>query len=319
LEKAMDHLLQHGITSINDLSSSSTFSLYKKMSEERKLKLRIRSAFEIHEVEKLINEMKSFQNSDFFSIGVLKGMVDGALGSMTAKMYEPYENSNNTGIVVTNGTTLYNLGKLADDHNLQVVIHAIGDYGNHIVLNTFENIIKSNGEKDRRFRIEHAQQLKMKDLIRFKKLNVSASMQPYHLFEDSEYAISLIGDRWKDLFLFKSLLKEGVHLTFGADWPISPISPIEALQIAVTRKTNSFPNGFNLNETISIKEALRAYTSDAAYVSFMDDKIGKLKPNYFADMVILDQDILNINADEIKKTRILCTIVNGEIKFQNKK
>eukprot|EP01080_Neovahlkampfia_damariscottae_P008490 gene8490-314_t len=299
--KSMNHLLKNGITFINDLSSSLTFNIYKKLNKEDKLKIRIRSAFEIKQVEQLIEEMKHFKNNDYLTIGILKGMVDGALGSMTAKMYQPYKNTNNTGIIVTNQTILYKFGKIADDHNLQVVIHAIGDEGNGMVLNVFEKILKENGLKDRRFRIEHAQQLKLNDLKRFKKLNVSASMQPYHLIEDSEYAEQLIGDRFKNLFLFKSILKEGIKLSFGADWPISPISPIESIYAAVTRKTKKYPNGFNIDESISIEDALKSYTSTASFLSFTENKIGKIKNNYFADLVILDRDILNLNDnDEIK-------------------
>ena len=318
----MNHLLKNGITFINDLSSSKTFNIYKKLNEENKLKIRIRSAFELLEVEKLIEEMKKFKNNDYLTIGILKGMVDGALGSKTAKMFEPYKgnNKNITGIIVTNETILYKYTKIADENNLQVVIHAIGDKGNNIVLNVFEKILSTSNKpnRDRRFRIEHAQQLKLFDLKRFSNLNISVSMQPYHLIEDSEYAEQLIGDRFKNLFLFNSILNQNIILSFSADWPISPISPIEAIYAAVTRKTKKYPNGFNKIESISIEDSLKSYTSKASYLSFTENKFGKIKENYFADLVILDRDILNLNDDdEIKDVNILYTIVNGKILYKN--
>jgi hypothetical protein len=207
----------------------------------------------------------------------------------------------------------------ADSAGLQVVIHAIGDRANHLVLNFFEEAIRENGPGDHRFRIEHAQHLLPSDIPRFKQLGVIASMQPWHLTDDGRWADKSIGpERIKTTYCFRSLIDAGATLAFGSDWFVAPPVPLEGIQAAVTRHTldGAYPGGWVPQEKITVQEALIAYTINAAYASFDEQRKGTLEAGKLADFVMLDQDILSIAPDKIKEAKVLMTVVGGKVVYQ---
>jgi len=203
----------------------------------------------------------------------------------------------------------------ADRAGLQLCIHAIGDQGISIILDLFEKVIQANGERDRRFRIEHAQHMAWKDFDRFAKLPVIASMQPYHAIDDGRWAEKRIGpERIKSTYAFRTFLDKGVKLAFGTDWNVAPLDPMQGLYAAVTRATldGKNPNGWVPEQKITLAEAVQAYTMGSAYAEFQEKEKGSITAGKLADLVILSRDIFAIPSAEIRNVKVETTIVGGK-------
>jgi predicted amidohydrolase YtcJ len=201
------------------------------------------------------------------------------------------------------------------------MVHAIGDRAIHQQLDVFERVEQENGQRDRRFRIEHSQHIAPSDIRRFGSLNVIASMQPYHTIDDGRWAEALIGpDRIKTSYAFRELLDNKAKLAFGSDWFVAPPTPLEGIYSAVTRRTldDKNPGGWVPEQKISVEEALRAYTSDAAYASFEENRKGTLEVGKVADIVILSQDVTRIAPENIKDVKVSLTVVGGKIVYEKK-
>jgi predicted amidohydrolase YtcJ len=196
-------------------------------------------------------------------------------------------------------------------------VHAIGDRANGLILDIYDQVEKENGPRDRRFRIEHAQHLDPEDIPRFAKLGVIASMQPYHAIDDGRWAGQLIGKRIATTYAFRSLLDNGARVSFGSDWFVAPPTPLEGIYAAVTRRTldDRNPGGWVPEQKISVEEALRAYTSTAAYASFEESRKGTLAAGRLADIVILDRDIFAIPPEQIRDVKVVTTILGGKVVF----
>lgn len=250
----------------------------------------------------------------------VKGYVDGSLGSTTALFYKPYDDSPETaGLFVTPEDSLRAWIGAADSARLQVVVHAIGERANGVLLDIFDSVGKAHGPRDRRFRVEHAQHLRRGDIDRLARSGVIASMQPYHAIDDGRWAQKRIGpERIKTTYAFRSLLDRGGHLAFGSDWTVAPIDPLLGIYAAVTRRTldGKNPNGWVPQEKITVEEALRAYTVANAYGVFAEGRRGKLAPGYVADLVVLDRDLASIPPETIKDASIRTTVVAGKVVFQ---
>ena len=248
--------------------------------------------------------------------------MDGSLGSTTALFFDPYNDApGSTGLMaddnIPEGKLKRNISD-ADRAGLQCSIHAIGDKANHLLLDYFEEVEKENGPRDRRFRIEHAQHLLASDIPRIAQLGVIASMQPYHAIDDGRWAERRIGpDRIKMAYAFRSLLDAGATLTFGSDWSVAPLSPLLGIHAAVTRETidGKNPGGWVPEQKITVEEAVRAYTTAAAYAGFAEREKGSLEPGKLADVVILSQDIFRIIPHDVAKTRVINTIVGGKLVY----
>ena len=253
----------------------------------------------------------------------MKGFSDGSLGSTTALFFDPYDDAPETrGLpaeeMFPEGAMLQRV-RDADRAGLQVLIHAIGDRANDLVLSIFEDVAKSNGPRDRRWRIEHAQHLRPQDIPRFAGAGVIASMQPYHCADDGRWAEKRIGKgRARGTYAFRSLLDAGAWLAFGSDWTVAPLDPIQGVAAAVTRRTldGRHPNGWVPEQKISVEEAVRAYTLGSAYAEFQEQVKGRLTPGKLADLVMLDRDIFAISPEEIARARVLMTIMDGRVVFE---
>jgi len=322
LNAAMNYVASNGVTSVHHMSASDHLEVLKKAQNESELITRIYAIFPLQEWKSLNDEIE--QNgigNKWLKVGGLKGFVDGSLGSHTAAFFEPYTDSpEDKGIYVTPMDTIYKYAKAADQANLQIMIHAIGDKANHDLLNTFERIQEENGSKDRRFRIEHAQHLISDDISRFSELGIIPSMQPYHVIDDGRWAEKLIGpERIKTTYVFKSLLDLNTTIVFGSDWFVAPPTPLEGIYAAVTRRTldGENPDGWVPDQKITVEQALIAYTKNAAYAAFDEDIKGTLQPGKLADFVIISEDLTKVDPVRIRELKILETYVGGKKVFDS--
>jgi hypothetical protein len=259
------------------------------------------------------------RGDEWLRIGGLKGFVDGSLGSHTAAMHEPFTDAPaDSGLLVTPPEDLYEWTKEADRAGLQVMVHAIGDRANTIILDIFERVAREDGPRDRRFRVEHAQHLRPADIPRFAQLGVIPSMQPYHAIDDGRWAEAVIGpERSRTTYAFRTLIDTGARPAFGSDWFVAPPTPLEGIYAAVTRRTldDRHPGGWVPEQKITVEEALRAYTADAAYAAFAEAEKGTLEPGKLGDFVILDRDLRRIPPETIRDAQVLMTVVGGTVVY----
>ena len=260
---------------------------------------------------------------DLLSIGCLKAFVDGSLGSHTAAFLEPFTDApKDTGLLVNTPQDLYRWTSGATRAGLQVMVHAIGDRAIRLQLDIFERVKTEQHPADARFRIEHAQHITPPDLARFAAIGVIASMQPYHAIDDGRWADKVIGpERAKTTYAFRSLLDARAHLAFGSDWDVAPATPLEGIYAAVTRITldDRNPGGWVPQQKITVEEALRGYTSEAAYAEFAEKRKGTLEAGRLADFVLLNRDLTRIPPPEIRDVRVLATVVGGKVVFESGK
>ncbi|MCJ7582688.1 MAG: amidohydrolase family protein, partial [Candidatus Aminicenantes bacterium] len=201
----------------------------------------------------------------------------------------------------------------------QTGTHAIGDKGNNWVLNSFEKAREVNGIRDSRHRSEHAQILRLSDIPRFAELGAIASMQPTHCITDKRFAEKRIGlERCEGAYAWQKLLDAGAPIAFGTDWPVEPIDPLEGLYAAVSRKDRAGEegDGWFPDQKLSMEKAIELYTLGAAYAEFMEDRKGKLKAGFLADIVIFNNDLMTIPQDQILTSKVDYTIVGGKIVFK---
>jgi predicted amidohydrolase YtcJ len=330
---AQDYAFANGVTSVQTMASVgedavAADELRTFQSLARSGQLRLRVSFNPPLVQWTTQSQIGIQagfGTDHVHIGGLKAFADGSLGSRTAWMLAPYSNDpSTTGIPsasLANPAKMYDNVLGADRAGLQVCIHAIGDRANRAILDLYQKVIEQDGPRDRRFRIEHAQHLTAADIPRFGQLHIIASMQPYHLAEDGQWAEPFIGpDRAQTSYAWHSLLDSGAVLAFGSDWPVTPMQPLLGIWAAVTRESldGKHPNGWVPAQRITVAEAVHAYTAASAYAEFRESAKGSIIPGKLADIIVLDHDIFQIPPDQIKQTRVDFTILDGNIVFQRK-
>ncbi|TCP31015.1 amidohydrolase [Sphingomonas sp. BK235] len=251
--------------------------------------------------------------------GGVKGLADGSLGSRTALFHAPYTDAPGTsGVRILSLDELRDYVRDADAAKLQVAVHAIGDLANDDVLDVFQHTVATNGRRDRRFRIEHAQHVRPAAIPRFRRQNVIASVQPYHAIDDGRWAVKRIGAaRLAGTYAFGSLIRSGAHVTFGSDWPVAPLDPIAGIHGAVTRETidGANPQGWLPDEKVTVDQALTAYTVANAYAGFQENDTGKVATGFLADLTVIDRDLTRIPADDIQHARIRATWVGGRERY----
>jgi predicted amidohydrolase YtcJ len=281
---------------------------------------RIYSVVQLPDWERMRDEVAAKGRGDeWLRIGGLKAMMDGSLGSHTAAFLEPFTDApDQRGLLIFDLADVERWVTDADAAGLQIIVHAIGDRAIRNLLDIFLDVAEINGDRDRRFRIEHAQHIHPDDVPRFAAQNVIASMQPYHAIDDGRWADKVIGkERAKTTYAFRSLIESGAHVAFGSDWYVAPATPIEGIYAAVTRRTldDANPDGWVPEQKISVEQALHAYTYEGAYASFEEGIKGTLKPGMLADFVLLDRDLTVIPPATIRDAKILKTVVGGRVVF----
>jgi predicted amidohydrolase YtcJ len=324
---AMKYVNERGITSVHNMGTWRELDTFARARKIDALTTRIYAAVPLDGWEKLRDAVQARtyggadgRGDEWLRVGALKGFVDGSLGSHTAAFHEPFKDApKDRGLLVNPPESLYRWISGADNAGLQVMVHAIGDRANGLLLDTYERVQKENGTRDRRFRIEHAQHLAPADIRRFGPLGVIASMQPYHAIDDGRWAEQFIGARIKTTYAFRELLDHQAQLAFGSDWYVAPPTPLEGIYAAVTRRTldDKNPDGWVPAQKITVEEAVRAYTATAALASFDESRKGILSTGRLADLVVLSRNIFEIPSEQIRDAKVELTAVGGKVVYRS--
>ncbi|GAB5537626.1 MAG: amidohydrolase [Rubricoccaceae bacterium] len=315
LAAASSEAASRGVTQVHDMSASPTvLDAYRRLQADGRLKTRVYGAMLLSRWDELADYIDAHGRGDrLVRWGMLKGFVDGSLGSTTAWFYDPFDDAPETsGFPVADTLVLRERILAADSAGLQVAVHAIGDRANDWLLRTYAETANSNGPRDRRFRIEHAQHLTPLAIQRFAELGVIPSMQPYHAIDDGRWAERRIGERIQTTYPFRSLLDASAPLTFGSDWFVAPLDPLLGIYAAVTRRTldDANPGGWVPEQKVTVDEALRAYTAANAYAGFQTGQ-GVLRAGALADFVVLSDNLFEIDPVAIRDVEVLRTVVGG--------
>lgn len=253
-------------------------------------------------------------------IRAIKITSDGALGSRGAALLEPYnDDPQNTGLITTPYDRVRAVAVRALQHGFQLNVHAIGDRANRMVLDAFASALHEVPTSDHRFRIEHAQVIHFQDLPRFAELDVIPSMQGSHQTSDMYWAMNRVGwTRVQGAYAWRSLLNTGVVIPNGSDFPVESPNPLISFKAFITRQdADGWPaGGWFPAERTTREEALQSITLWPAYAAFMEQETGSLSRGKYADFVVLDQDIMTVAAERILDTRVLMTVLGGEIVYQ---
>lgn len=250
----------------------------------------------------------------------IKISADGALGSRGAALLESYSDEpGNTGLITVPFDRVRNVAVRALEQRFQLNVHAIGDAANRMVLDAFEAALDQVPTPDHRFRVEHAQVIHFQDIPRFAQLDVIPSMQGSHQTSDMYWAMNRLGwTRVQGAYAWRSLLKTGVVIPNGSDFPVESANPLISFKAFVTRQdADGWPaGGWFPEERTTRDEALTSMTLWPAYAAFMEDIAGSLSAGKYADFVVLDQDIMTIDPDRILDTKVLMTVLGGRIVFR---
>jgi predicted amidohydrolase YtcJ len=323
IELAEEECLRKGVTSFQDAGSKYfEISRYNEMAAAGELDLRLWVMLR-HPYEEMKDNMQGLPIIDagdrFFSCRAIKSEVDGALGAYGAWLLKAYRDKKGfTGQNTTPISDVKSIAALAMEHDMQMCVHAIGDRANRVVLNIYEEQFNTHPDKkDLRWRIEHAQHLDTADIPRFREMQVIASMQGIHCTSDAPFVEKRLGEERSRLgaYPWRSLLDAGVTIANGTDAPVEDVDPIECFYASVTRKRAD--NGFEFfpQQRMTREEAIYSYTLGNAYAAFEEDYKGSLETGKVADIVVLSNNLLKCSDEEILETRVLKTIVDGEIKY----
>ncbi len=322
LNAAGDQLLSEGITSVHDAGIGKVvYDYYKKRVAEHSLPVRIYPMIAATSpVLKQLLETGQVQDQyDWLSIRSVKAYGDGALGSRGAALLKPYSDApDNSGLLVTREQDLKPLFDLVLGNGFQLNFHAIGDRANRLALEQFADSFSRVGGKLLRNRVEHAQVINVDDIPRFKTLNIIPAMQPTHATSDMNMAKNRVGaNRLKGAYAWQTFLKQGSPVAFGSDFPVELSNPFFGLHAAVTRQDrNNSPNkGWIPSEAVTVNQAFRGFTLDAAYAAHQEKILGGLTEGKWADFILIDQDIFAISPQDIWKTQVLETWIAGERRF----
>jgi predicted amidohydrolase YtcJ len=331
IQLALADLASHGVTSAQDNSSWDDFKIYEELERSGKLTARIYEWLPFDDPVKTLDKKRSSHSAadDMLRTGMLKGFMDGSLGSKTAALFEPYnDDPKNSGLPQYEAEKLNAMTKERVLAGYQIGFHAIGDKGAQMALDAFAEAEKAakdgkvkaaDGGTDYRLRIEHAQVTSPKQVLQFKELKVIASMQPNHLLTDMNWAESRLGPkRAAHSYAWSEFLKHGVTLAFGTDYPVEPVTPFRGLYAAITRQNESAKKSYYPEQKLTIEQAITAYTTGSAFAQFEEKQKGKLAPGMLADFVVLDRDITAVAPAKILETKVLRTVVGGRTVYEGK-
>ncbi len=316
LLKGQENCFAVGLTTVDDagLGKDSIFTLVN-LQNQGKLKMRIYAM--ISDDPKTLDYFTKhgpFKN-DRMNVNAIKVYADGALGSRGACLKQEYEDQKgHYGFMLCTTNHLERLADLALENGFQLCTHAIGDSANKVVLDVYSDHLST--ENHRRWRIEHCQVMDPNDRKKLNNYSVIPSVQPTHATSDMYWAEERLGKkRMSYSYAYEDLRQasDGI-IAFGTDFPVENINPIYTFYAAVVRKDlKGYPkDGFQAENKIKRKDALKAMTINAAYANFEEEEKGSLEEGKYADFVILDQDIMKVDDNDIPKTRVMATYVNGE-------
>jgi predicted amidohydrolase YtcJ len=311
-ELAIADAVAHGVTSVQDFSDWDDFLVFEELEKEGKLDVRISEWLPFRLSLDDLKRLRAHhdQKDPMLHTGMLKGFMDGSLGSRTAAMKAPYaDEPGNSGLPQFTQDELNRLAVERAKAGFQMGFHAIGDRGTAMALEAFS---QADVSRTARNRIEHAQVVDPADIPRFKQLGVIASMQPNHLLTDMSWAEERLGtQRAAYSYAWKAFLDAGVPLAFGTDYPVEPITPFRGLYAAVTRMNEAGTKTYYPENRVTRGQALYAYTQGSAYAEFAEEHKGKLVPGFDADFIVVDRDLYEVPVAEILKARLMGTLVAG--------
>lgn len=323
LKAAMDALITMGLTGVHDAGISvDDYKAYQKLGKNHDMPMRIYAMLADSDAARkmLAKAPPKTQFDQRLILRSVKAWADGALGSRGAAMLEAYsDHPNHRGLLLYTPEQLEALTKLAINNGWQVNIHAIGDAGNRLVLDTFEKLSRDGKARALRHRIEHAQVIALNDIPRFRELEVIASIQPTHATSDMNMAEDRVGsERVKGAYAWRKLLDANVRLAGGSDFPVELANPFHGLYAAVTRKDRDGKplDGWYPNEKLNRSEALKLFTVDAAYSGHMENDVGALQVGQWADFIVVDRDYFHTDEMQIDDINVLATYVAGKTVHQ---
>jgi hypothetical protein len=342
---ALKKLRESGIVEVHDIAVPEQTARFIELQENGELTCRVwlrpdlsRGAEMKEKGFKMGLHPKTKNPDQWLRYGALKGYIDGIMGTHGALFFQPYDDqpdnyghyrrhtSDDPEFKVPNMEKMYNLIKIGYEAGFVSNVHAIGTKGVALMLDTYERLMNELGKDLEGFRVIHAQVIRPEDFPRFKKLNVIAEVNPYHLSDDMRWMEERIGhERCKGAYAFKSLLDNGALLSFGSDWPGTSVAeyhvhPKYLIHAAVNRTTikGTPEGGWFPEQKISVYEALKAYTINNAYAAFEDDVRGSIKAGKLADITVCDLNLMKIDPADILKMNVYMTIVDGKIVFEQK-
>ena len=328
MELALADAARHGLTSVQDNSTWDDFLALEELEREGKQPIRVTEwlRFDLPLAELQARRAHHPADDPMLHTGMLKGFMDGSLGSRTAALLAPYaDDPSNSGLPRYEQEKLNAMTIERARAGFQIGFHAIGDRAAQMALDAFaaaEDDLRRRGDKDPtalRFRIEHDQVITPAQFAEYKRLGVIASVQPNHLLTDMHWAMDRIGaERAKTSYPWKQFLDSGVPLAFGTDYPVEPVTPFRGLYAAVTRMDEAGAHSWYPEQKLTIAEDIAAYTTGSAFAQFAEMDKGVLAPGYLADFVVLDRDLTKVPPAEILKTRVLRTVVGGKTVYEAK-
>lgn len=313
--KAQESCLALGLVGVHDAGvTEDVYNAYMELGREGALKMRVYAMVEgssgFYKKAMRLGPQRGLFD-DHFTMRAVKLYADGSLGSRGALLTEPYsDDPKNFGLPATSKKELEEATVTSLKRGFQVATHAIGDRANHDIIDVYEEAQKNLEPNDPRFRIEHVQVIQKNDIVRMKGLGIIASMQPTHCTSDMPWAEKRLGaQRIKWAYVWRDVLNSGVKLALGSDFPVESNDPLLGLYAAVTR------GGFYPEQRLSAHEALEGFTSGPAYASFEEAERGEIRAGKSADLTVLSEDILNVKPAVLLKTKVIMTIIGGEIEY----
>ena len=320
--EGLRHAHRVGVTGFHDCEDEQAFIAFQRLAEADELPCRVTIHLAAGNLDAAMRlGLRTGFGNERLRIGGLKMFGDGALGSRSAYMLEPYSDDlQNRGIVVTDRPTLEDLALRASAAGISSTIHAIGDAANRQALDVLERVRQQEPDRRLRHRIEHVQLIHTADLPRLARLEVIASMQPQHATADIDMVEAYwSGERIGGAYAWRKLLDAGTKLTFGSDCPVETMDPLAGIHAAVTRRRRDGypgPAGWRPQECLTVEEAVRAFTWGGAYASGEETLKGSLTPGKLADLVVLSRDIFDIPPMEIAETQVEATLFDGRLVYR---
>ncbi len=313
LKDAEKYCFSYGLTTVDDAGlDRKTIELIDSLQQAGKLKMRIYAMVSATRDNMDYYLKNGIFKSDRLNVRSFKVYADGALGSRGAVLKKPYsDRANHYGAMVTDLDTLQMIAKKIANSNFQMNTHAIGDSANAFILKTYADALKS--QTNRRWRMEHAQIIAPADFYYFTE--IIPSVQPTHATSDMYWAEDRIGsERIKNAYAYKKLLKINGKIALGTDFPVEKVNPMLTFYAAVARKdTKGYPkDGFEIENGLTREETLKGMTIWAAYANFEENEKGSIEIGKFADFIVMDQDIMEIEIDKIPEVKVFETWLNGE-------
>jgi predicted amidohydrolase YtcJ len=319
LEQAQPILWKMGLTGVHDFDQRTAFMALQLLHQKGGLGLRVTKSVPLELLPHAhALGLRTGFGDDLLRIGSVKAFMDGALGPRTAAMFQPYlDEPENRGILNLDGEELFEIGRQSAEVGLSLAVHAIGDRANHEALNAFEQLRAyeaQHGLPALRHRIEHVQILHPVDRPRLAGLGIIASMQPVHATSDMFAADRFWGKRSRYAYAWKTQQNHGAQLAFGSDAPVESPNPFWGLHAAVTRRRadgSPAPEGWYPAERVTMQTALEGYTTGPAYAAGMEGRLGRLKPGYLADLIVLERDPFSCPGDELLSLTASATMLAG--------